>query len=153
MAESTLGVKTRPRGIFDSDLEFKDAGLVASSAAAQVDSADQIVDMGTGHFRGEMFIDVSAVEIASNDERYDILVQLSSKSDFADTYVTAAQLQLGANETLQGDQDSTTGRYKLVFDNEYNGTYYRYARVYTVVAGTIATGINYVAYATKLEVY
>lgn len=145
-----LGVKTRPGGIFDAEMEFKDAGLVAASAAAEVDSAAQIVTIGTGHFKAQMLVDVSAVEIASNDERYDILVQLSSKADFADTYVTAAQLQLGANEVLQGDQDSLIGRYKVMFDNEYNGEYYPYARVYTVVAGTIATGINYTAYAVEV---
>jgi hypothetical protein len=152
MADTVLGVKTRPRGIFDADLEFKDAGLVAASAAATVDGSAKIVDLGTGTFRGEMFLDVSAVEIASNDERYDILIQLSSSATFASTYVTAAQLQLGANEVLNGDQDSTTGRYKVVFDNEYDLTYYRYARVFTVVAGTIATGINYTAYCSKQEV-
>lgn len=144
------GVQTPIRGIFDSELEFKDAYLVAASAAAQVDSSDKIIDIGEGYFQGAMFVDVSAIEIESNDERYDILIQLSSKADFADTIVTAAQLQLGANEVLNGDQDSLVGRYKIHFDNEYNGTNYRYARVYTVVAGTIATGINYTAYAAKM---
>jgi hypothetical protein len=150
MAESVLGVKRRPTFTFDSDLEFKDAGLIAASAAAQVDSAAKIVDLGTGYTRAVMVIDVSAVEIASNDEVYDIIVQLSSSATFASTIVAAAKLELGANEVLNGDQDSTTGRYKLYFDNEYDLTYYRYARVYTLVAGTIATGINYTAYAAKL---
>lgn len=149
MAGSVLGVKGRPRFIFDAATELKDAGLVAASAAATVDAAAQIIDMGTGVWMAGVQIDVSAIEIASNDERYDICVQLSSKSDFADTIVTAAQLQLGANETLNGDQDSLIGRYKIFFDNEYNGTYYRYLRLYTVVAGTIATGINYTAFASK----
>jgi len=150
MTESVLGVKVKPRYMFDSDLEMKDAGLVASSAAAQVDSAAKIIDLGTGVVKGVVNIDVSAIEIASNDEVYDICVQLSSSATFASTYVTAAKLELGANEVLQGDQDSTTGRYKLYFDNEYDGTYYRYCRLYTVVAGTIATGINYIAHMSKL---
>lgn len=144
---AVLGVDNRPAGIFDAGMEFKDAGLVAASAAAQVDSAAKVVDLGTGHFKGTMLIDVSAIEIASNDEVYNICVQLSSSSTFASVIETAAKLELGANEVLLGDQDSVVGRYKLPFDNEYNGTYYRYARVYTVVAGTIATGINYTAFA------
>lgn len=151
MSDTVLGVKTRPRAIFDSELEMKDAGLVAASAAATVDSSAAIIDLGTGHCRGEVQIDVSAIEIASNDEVYNICVQLSSSSTFASTYVTAAKLELGANEVLNGDQDSTTGRYKLYFDNEYDLTYYRYARIYTVVAGTIATGINYTAFMSKIE--
>lgn len=140
----------RTQKIFDADLEFKDAGLVASSAAAQVDSADQIVDLGgAAMFKADMVIDVSAIEIASNNELYRIQVQVSSDEDFTDTYVTVAELQLGANEVLNGDQDSTIGRYIIPFTNEYDETLYRYARVYTVVSGTVATGINYTAYASK----
>ena len=33
------GVKTRPGGTFDANMEFKDAGLVAASAAATVDGS------------------------------------------------------------------------------------------------------------------
>ena len=152
---AVLGDKKRPQVTFDADLEFKDAGLVASSAAAQVDSSDKIVDLGTGLFRGCMIIDVSALEIASNNEIYDIIVQLSSDSDFgtAGNIVEAAQLNLSASEVKRSDSDAdnSTGRYKIYFDNEFDGTYYRYARVYTVVAGTVATGINYSAYAGPIQ--
>jgi hypothetical protein len=147
--------KKRPQGTFDSDLEFKDAGLVAASAAAQVDSAAQIVDVGTGFFKGCMILDVSALEIASNDEIYDIVVQGSSDSDFGtDTnIVELAALNLSAAEVKRTDcnKDDSTGRFKLYFDNENNGTYYRYLRVYTVVAGTVATGINYTAYCVPTQ--
>ncbi len=146
-----LGVKTRPGGTFDGNLEFKDAGLVAASAAAKVDDAAKIVDIGTGEYKAEMIIDVSAIEIATNDEVYNICVQLSTSATFASAIQTAAKLELGASEVLLGDTDSTVGRYKLMFDNEVNGTYYRYARVYTVVAGTIATGINYTAWAVEIK--
>ena len=152
---SVLGDKKRPQGTFDADLEFKDAGLVASSAAAQVDSSDKIVDLGTGLFRGKMIIDVSALEIASNDELYDIVVQLSSDSDFgtAANIREAAQLNLSASEVKRTDcdADDSTGVYKLYFDNEHDGTYYRYARLYTVVGGTVATGINYSAFCVPIE--
>ena len=134
---------------FDADLEFKDAGLVAADAAAQVDSADKIVDLGAGYMSGTLVIDVSAIEIASNDERYDIVFQLSSSATFASAIVDRATLSLGALEAVPGDQDAATGRYTLPVDNEWNGTVYRYARVYTDVTGTIATGINYSAFLTK----
>lgn len=152
---SVLGDKKRPQGIFDAELEFKDAGLVASSAAAQVDSADKIVTIGTGYFRGKIIIDVSALEIASNDEIYDIVVQLSSDSDFgiAENIRDAVQLNLSASEVKRTDcdTDDSTGIYKLLFDNEYDGTFYEYARLYTIVGGTIATGINYSAWAVPVE--
>ena len=142
-----LGVKTRPKKTFDALLELKDAGLVAATAAATVDAAAKVLDMGTGVFKSDVLIDVSAIEIASNDEIYTICVQLSSSATFASAYVTTAKLELGANEVLLSDIDSTVGRYIMAIDNEFNGTYYRYARIYTVVAGTIATGINFTAYA------
>jgi len=152
---SDLGVKKRPQGTFDADLEFKDSGLVAASAAATVDDTAQIVDVGTGLFKGCMMLDVSALEIASNDEIYDIVIQGSSDSDFGtDTnIVELAQLNLSAAEVKRTDcnKDDSTGRFKLYFDNENDGTFYRYLRIYTVVAGTVATGINYAAYCTQIQ--
>lgn len=133
---------------FDAEMEFKDAGLVASSAAAQVDSADKIVDVGAGRFEGVMVIDVSAIEIASDNEEYDILVQGSSSATFASDVQNLAQMNLGATEVRQGGAiDSLVGRYELPFVNEQADVRYRYLRVYTVVAGSIATGINYTAFA------
>ena len=151
---SVTGAKTRPQGTFDAELEFKDAGLVAASAAATVDSTAQVIDVGTGFYRGQMIIDVSALEIASNTEIYDIVVQGSTVAAFAtDTAIAdLAAINLSASEVKRTDcnKDDAMGRYKLYFDNENNGTYYRYLRLYTVVAGDIATGINYTAFATQI---
>lgn len=151
---SDLGVKTRPGGTFDADLEFKDAGLIDTSAAAQVDSAAKYVDVGTGNFKGCMIVDVSALEIADNDEAYTIVIQGSPDTSFtAATSVELSALHLGAKETklTDTDKDDTIGRYKLYFDNENDLTYYRYVRVYTVVAGTITDGINYTAWAVEIK--
>ena len=152
---SFTDIKPGPRGTFDSDLEFKDAGLVAASAAATVDSAAKIVDVGTGLFKGCMLFDVSALEIASNDELYDIVIQGSPDSGFGtDTNIAdLAAINLSAAEVKRTDcnKDDAVGRYKLYFDNEQNGTFYPYLRVYTVVAGTIATGINYTAFCVQVQ--
>jgi hypothetical protein len=136
---------------FDALLEMKDAGLVAASAAAQVDSAAKIVDLGVGRFEGLLVVDVSAIEIASNDELYRIVVQGSSSATFASDIQNLASLDLGATEVRDGSGiDSVAGRYEIPFQNEQNDIRYRYLRVYTFVDGTIATGINYTAFvATK----
>jgi hypothetical protein len=146
---SYTSAKQRPNYIFDALLELKDAGLVAADAAGQVDAADKIIDIGTGLFEGTLVIDVTAVEIASNDEVYKISVQGSSSSTFASDIVDLAEISLGALEVIGGDVDSTTGRYELPFNNRKNNTYYRYARLYTDVGGTIATGINFGAFVAK----
>lgn len=135
---------------FDAELEMKDAGLVAASAAAQVDSANKIANVGASVFMGVLVVDVSAIEIASNDEVYDIVIQGSNSSSFASGIENLAQLNVGATEVRDGGaKDSGTGRYLLPFVNVQNGTTYQYLRVYTVVAGTIATGINYTAWIGK----
>lgn len=133
---------------FDAGMQFKDAGLVASSAAAQVSSADKIVTVGDTFIKGVMVIDVSAIEIASNDEHYRIAVQGSTSATFASVIETLAELDLGATEVRDGGaQDSVVGRYELPFMNVQAGVQYPYLRVYTFVGGSIATGINYTAYA------
>ena len=128
---------------------LKDAGLVASSAAGQVDNSDVIVDFGEGLVEGNLVVDVTAIEIADNNEEYDIQLQGSSKSDFADTIEVLASMKLGANEVLDGDQDSAIGRYKVPFRTEKNGTIFPYVREYCTCAGTVSTGINFSAYLSK----
>lgn len=135
--------------MIDYDHILKDAGLVAADTAGQVDSSDVIVDFGAGIVEGHLIVDVTSIEIADNDENYKISLQGSAKSDFTDTFEDLAILELGALETLGGDQDSVVGRYKIPFLTERCGTIYRYVRVYCDVTGTIATGINFSAYLTK----
>lgn len=131
---------------FDYALRMKDAGLVAADAAAQVSSADKILDLGLSRVDARVIIDISAIEIASNDERYDIGIQLSNSATFASAIVQGPVLPVGALETLIGaDTDTAVGRYELPFTNEQNGVLYRYARIYTNVTGAIATGVNYTA--------
>ncbi len=137
----------------DTALQLKDAGLVAASAAAQVSSADKVLDLGAGFVEGHVVIDISAIEIESNDEIYDVVVQLSNDNDFSTKtdVVDRCSMTFCAAEVTRtdGTVDAATGRFVLPFDNELGGTVYRYARLYTVVAGQVATGINYTAYIAK----
>ena len=135
--------------MYDESLILKDAGLVAADAAATVGGVAKVIDLGsaTALVEGKLIIDVSAIEIASNDEVYKISLQGSDQSGFsAGDEEDLAILILGAAEVIGGDQDSTTGRYVVPFRNERNGTTYRYLRIYTDVTGAIATGINFTAY-------
>jgi hypothetical protein len=131
--------------MIDNELILKDAGLVAADAAAQVGGSDQIVDLGAGLVEGHLVVDVTAIEIASNDEAYKISLQGSNSATFASGIEDLAILELGALEAIGGDVDSTVGRYRVPFRTEKNGTVYRYVRAYTDVTGSIATGINYSA--------
>lgn len=148
------GVKKRIQGTFDANLEFKDAGAVAASAAATVDTAAKVVNVGSGLFKGCMILDVTALDIDGNNEIYDIIVQGSPVEAFtAAGVVELAALNLSPKEVKRSDsdKDDDVGRYKIYFDNENNGTFYPYLRIYTVVAGAgVSTGIDYSAYAVQM---
>ncbi len=147
---SFTSAKSRPSYTFDANLQFKDAGLVAASAAAQVASVDKIVNVGNGRFKGRMVIDVTACEVDTGNELYSIEVQGSTSSSFASGNVVLCERQLGDSSVTGSSADDGTGRYELDFMNtDVDGARYPYLRVYTRVAGTIATGINYTAFAVK----
>lgn len=131
---------------FDALTQLKDAGAVTSSAAAQVASAAKILDMGAGRFDGTVVFDVSAIDIASNDEVYDLIIQGSNSATFASGVENLAQLNLAAAAVRDGGgQASTVGRYELGVTNEQADVVYRYVRAYTKVAGTTPS-INYTAF-------
>lgn len=137
--------------IYDVNLQLKDAGLIASSAAAQVASANKIVDLGLGRCQGDIIIDATAVEVDTDNELYTIIAEFSNSSSFASTIIPGTQLYLGSAGGIPGGGDTIkgAGRYTLPFSNVINDVHYRYLRLYTLIAGTIATGINYSAFATK----
>lgn len=136
--------------LLDADLQLKDAGLVAGSAAAQVGGSAKIHDGGDADLFGDVVVDVTAIEIGNDNERYDIVLEGSSSASFASDIEELGRLVLGANEVITGgsDVDSVVGRYAFGFYNSRAGKRYRYLRIYTVVAGTVGTGINYTAHLT-----
>lgn len=138
----------------DTLLQLKDAGLVAATAVATVSSVAKIIDVGQAEQLGEVIVDISAIETASGDELYTIILEGSDSSDFSTgtpAITQLATLQVGAGAVLVGAAatTSTVGRYRVPYRNEVNGKVLRYLRLETVVSGTIATGINYTAYLCK----
>jgi hypothetical protein len=128
---------------YDDALSLKDAGLVASTTTEST-----IVTLGDGLVEGYLVIDVSAVEVASTDEIYLICLEGSTVAAMTSGSVCLAQIEMG-NATAPADADTGTGRFAVPFRNEQNGTLYPYVRIYTEVAGTIATGINFSAFIAK----
>lgn len=132
----------------DINGKLNESGLVTSTAAWLVDGTAKVFDLGAAVYTPfDVLIKLLAVEIASNDELYRLFIQGSSSSTFASTIVQLGGIEFGANEVLVGsDQDTTTGDYLLRCHNEFDGTVYRYIRGYTVISGTIATGISHEAW-------
>ena len=132
------------RFTYDDDLSLKSAGLVGSTTTETT-----ILDLGGGLVDGHIVLDVSAVEVASTDEIYLIVLEGSTVDGMASGSVSLANIEMG-NATAPADADTGTGRFAVPFRNEQNGTIYRYVRIYTEVAGTIDSGgINYAAFIAK----
>ena len=136
---------------YDKDLSLKAAALVAATANGSL-----VLDLGTGLVMGHVVVDCTALEVATGDESYHIIVQGSSDVGFG----TAGNIRMlgsivvgAAAATLPTSvgvgASSTPGRYVIPIRNEVNGVTCRYMRLRTVVAGTIATGINYSAFLAK----
>ncbi len=135
----------------DATLQLKSAGLIAVDGAAQVGSANRILDLGDARTDAHIVIDVSAIEVASANEQYNIIAQFSNSSSFASGIFSGPILSLGAASANIRSAASTTGRYVVPFRNKVNDVVYQYMRLYNDVSGTIATGINYVAYVSLMH--
>ncbi len=126
--------------LYDDALSLRDASLLAATATETT-----ILDLGAGLVDGNLIIDVSAIEVATGNEKYTIHLEGSNVAAMTSGSVTLANIPLG-NATDPADAATGTGRFVVPFRNEQNGTNYRYVRIYTLVAGTIATGINFAAF-------
>jgi len=132
---------------YDHEMLMKDAGLVAASAAATVATVARVQDVGNARVDARIIVDITAAEAATGDELYTVEVQVSNSATFANTVFIAAAIRLGAAATTFESAVTAVGRREIAFTNEINGVVYRYVRIFTRVVGTIATGVNYRAFA------
>ncbi len=128
---------------YDDALSLKDAGLLAASADGS------ILDLGAGLVDGYLVIDASAIEIDSGNEIYTVSLEGSNVAAMTSGSVCLAKKVFGNLVVPMDAALSAAGRYVIPFRNEEGGTTYRYVRLSTVVAGTIATGINFAAFIAK----
>lgn len=83
-------------------------------------------------------IDVTALDIASSNERYTIKILGCNAADFAANVVELAAIGLGkgASGTPATLKDSVSGRYELPFCNEQANVKYQFIKAFLIVAGT-----------------
>lgn len=121
---------------FDKDLLLKDAGNITSSAAAQVDGAAKVHEVGDARFDGVLVIDVTAV---TKDAI--VMVQTSDVADFSSGVSNVAAMMFTDDG---GVIDPVVGRYELPFTTEQGDVYKKYMRVFTFIANS--GSINYSAF-------
>ena len=128
---------------YDNALALKAAGLVAASADGS------ILDVGAGYVEGYLVFDVSAIEIDSGNEIYTVSLEGSNVAAMTSGSVCLAKKVFGNLVVPMDAALSAAGRYVVPFTNAEAGTTYRYLRLSTLVAGTIATGINFACFIAK----
>lgn len=143
----------------DAGWQLKDAGLVAASAAGTVGGSAAYVDLGSAspYQRFALVVKWTACEVASGDEIYTIQVEGADDSSFT-TNKTKLALQKFGDSTvnLQSVDTPANGLAVIYGDNviQTAATSYstsRYLRVYTTVAGTVGTGMNFEAWLVPLQ--
>jgi len=131
---------------YDHSLLLHDGGAITSSAAGEVGGSARVLDLGAGKVEGDIIVDVTELDVDSNNEIVTIGVQISDTANFGSAFYQVASLAVGDASPLAGDTDMTTGRYVIPFNNMIaNGVTKRYLRLYFTVAGTVA-GFNCTAY-------
>jgi len=128
---------------YDTALVAKTAGLLAASTDGT------IIDLGDGLVDGFLVIDLTACEIASGNEIYTVSLEGSDVAAMDSGSVCLAKKVFGNLVVPMDAALSASGRYVVPFRNEENGETFRYVRLSTLVAGTIATGINFSAFLAK----
>lgn len=137
------------RYTFDVLTQLKDAGLIAATGNAQVGGSAKVLDLGTGRVDTRAIIDLTAIEQDTGDELYTVIVQGSNSATFASTNVNLAEIKMGKASLTGASADTALGRYEIPFTNDQDGVIYEYIRIRVLVAGTIATGINFIAWLAK----
>lgn len=156
--------------IFDDLLQMRSNSTMATGstgAAASVDGALKIFDTGGGYTEGKLVVDVDYASMASPSNvktlAYIIELQGSNSASFATPIVKLEVLKLTSNCNA-GTADGipmtpsaaagAAGRslalvpFRVIkpFQNDVNGTVYRYLRLWSKTAGTVVTGMDYAAY-------
>uniref|UniRef100_A0A6M3LG67 Uncharacterized protein n=1 Tax=viral metagenome TaxID=1070528 RepID=A0A6M3LG67_9ZZZZ len=162
--------------IFDDLLQMRTAGTAATGVtgkAATVDAALKIFDTGGGYTEGKWIIDVAYASLGSPSNvpnlAYIIELQGSNSATFATPIIKldTARLVVNVSGTADGipmtpssTRNLATVPFRVIkpFQNDVNGTIYRYMRLWTktsggytsgtpsVGIGSIVTGIDYTAF-------
>ena len=144
----------------DANLIFTAGATVTASGAI-----GSVVDLGGagGHSQFDIVFDVTAVDVASTDEVYTVLVQVGDGADFttATNVIPVAAIRFGVAAKLGANatDNVTTGRYLLAAHNfAYStagdagtGTYFRYVRLVLDATGSTTPSITLSAWASKRQ--
>lgn len=138
-------VKNSDRMQDDALLLLDSTSAITADALATVGgaAANGIIDIGAVPCAFDVSFDISALDVASNDELYEFQILGSNSSSFSSGVVLLGVLMLGALEAaaIGGgtggiDTDKGAGKYIETVRNYIGTTSYRYVRLNIEVTGT-----------------
>lgn len=147
---------------FDANAQLSDnAAAYTASGYLQVAGVDGVVDLGgnqgaiitlpaiddvstitpqQARIDAVAVFDVTAIDISSSNETYQLDIMVSNDPSFAAaSVVCAGGVQFGKGASLRGavaQKDSVIGRYEVPFTNNIAGALYQYCKVYLTAGGT-----------------
>lgn len=124
---------------WDRNLAFAEDLTLTATGNVQFNAADVIFQIGPGRMDSTLVVSVTAIDISSGNELYDLYLQGSDSPTLASNVFTLAHLQLGHSSVLLGGANvsSVVGRYEVPFTNVVAGTILLdYVRLRLVAAGT-----------------
>lgn len=132
---------TAPRKHYnvDRNLMFAEDLTLTATANIQFAAADVIYQLGPGRMDTVLVINITAIDISSGDENYNLYLQGSDSATLASNVHVLAHLQVGHSSILLGGAtvSSVIGRYELPFQNVVAGSILLdYARMRLTAAGT-----------------
>jgi len=113
--------------------------IVASGASSDV------FDCGGAAIRAELYLDVTAVDVTSGDELYQIFVECGDAVGFGGDIIRTGYIELGDSTVVIGGVDKTTGVYAVPFTNTLNGVAYPFVRLYVEVGVSTTPSITMTA--------
>ena len=109
---------------------------IVASAAVTKDTNSTGVIVGKGKIR--IVVDVTAIEVASDNELYNIDIEANTEAA-SSTWYRIGNLCLGAAVATGRAADDAIDEYEFIVDNPYD---YQ-IRATTYVVGSVATGITF----------
>jgi hypothetical protein len=120
----------------DALTKFGEDVTLTATGNFQINSADVVLKIGKGRQDMSLIVDVAALDVASGNELYDLLLQGCNAQDFSTAIENLAHIELGHTSVRKGGaRTSPIGRYAIPVSNELLGEF-EFVRLRLVAAGT-----------------
>lgn len=126
---------------FDRNMAFAEDLTLTATGVVQFAAANVQLDLGDGYYEGDLVVDVSAIDTASNDEAYTLHLEGGAVSGLASGAVDILAMKRLEDPAAVGglgrqNVEHGVGRYVIPFNNMVAGVMYRYLQLSATIAGT-----------------